>query len=89
MNAVAYASNAITLDDYFRSDVCSGKSIYCAFEIDEGSMEASYIIRKMNMLAIERIEFQNGLTLFPDGFVSKQNATTRSFVIVEGEKRSA
>ncbi|GMQ49663.1 hypothetical protein VB10N_46620 [Vibrio sp. 10N] len=73
MNNVAYASNAVTLDDYFHSNICNGKSIYCAFELESGSIEAKYIAQQMTRCGVEKIEFQNGLVLYPDCSVSTRS----------------
>lgn len=86
MNNVAYASNTVTLDDYFRSDICRGKSIYCAFEMDSESIEAMYIARKMLKCGVDRIEFQNGLVLYPDSSMTTKESLALYLICDEGSE---
>lgn len=58
---VAYASNEQTLEDYLKSDVCSGREVYCAFE--PANLDSLYyqgwLIEKMKKIGIKKINFLN------------------------------
>lgn len=60
---IAYASSMQTLDDYFRSNICDGRSIYCAFCLSDNLIERDFIKRSMISCGIIEIRFRNGEVL--------------------------
>lgn len=60
---IAYASSMQTLDDYFRSNICNGRSIYCAFCLSDSLVERDFIKRSMAGCGIIEIRFRNGEVL--------------------------
>lgn len=60
-NSVAFASCAGTLEDYFKSDICANRTIYCQFRLESlGGLGEHLVQEAVNRNKIEYVIFCDG-----------------------------
>lgn len=61
---VAFASSVTTLEDYFKSEVCSGRTIYCQFQIESlGYLGEHFVKDAISKNKVREVIFSDGLVI--------------------------
>jgi hypothetical protein len=74
----AYASSEESLNDYFKSDVCKGRAIYCAFIPRHINMMhyRMWLSENMNLIQIPQISFKGEIII-------KNNDTIKDLIKID------